>query len=58
MGRSLDKDRFEGFKTIFYRMEGWDVESGWPTRKLLASLGMSDVADVLEAAGRLGKERS
>jgi aldehyde:ferredoxin oxidoreductase len=58
MGRMLDKAKFEEFKTTFYRMEDWDVESGWPTRKLLARLDMRDVADVLEAAGRLGKERS
>jgi hypothetical protein len=34
------------------------VESGWPTRKLLAKLDMNGVADALEAVGRLGKERS
>jgi aldehyde:ferredoxin oxidoreductase len=58
MGRKLDKQKFEEFKTIFYRLEGWDVESGWPTRKLLEGLGLAVVADTLEQAGRLGKERS
>ena len=57
MGRTLDKQKFEEFKTTFYRLEGWDVESGWPTRTLLAGLGLAEVADALEQAGRLGKER-
>jgi aldehyde:ferredoxin oxidoreductase len=58
MGRMLDKAKFEEFKSIFYRMEGWDVETGWPTRKLLAKLDMVEVADALESAGRLGEARS
>jgi aldehyde:ferredoxin oxidoreductase len=57
MGRTLDKKRFEEFKTIFYRLEGWDVESGWPTRRTLEGLGLAHVADALGRAGRLGKER-
>lgn len=57
MGRTLDKAKFEDFKTIFYRLEGWDVESGWPTRRTLAGLGLSNVADTLQRAGRLGRER-
>jgi aldehyde:ferredoxin oxidoreductase len=56
MGRTLDKQKFEDFKTIFYGLEGWDVESGWPTRTLLESLDLATVADTLEAAGRIGKE--
>jgi aldehyde:ferredoxin oxidoreductase len=56
MGRTLDKNKFEEFKTIFYGLEGWDVASGWPTRSLLEELDLARVADTLEAAGRLGKE--
>lgn len=58
MGRKLDRDRFEEWKTIFYRLEGWDLASGWPTRKTLEGLQMPQVADELAAAGRLGRENA
>jgi aldehyde:ferredoxin oxidoreductase len=58
MGRSMDRQKFEDFKTRFYRLEGWDVTSGWPTRRTLEGLDLAGVAATLEAAGRLGKERS
>ncbi|MGW8180118.1 MAG: hypothetical protein ACWGQW_15365, partial [bacterium] len=54
MGRSIDKDAFEEWKTIFYRLEGWDTKSGWPMRNTLESMNLHHVADELEAAGRLG----
>jgi aldehyde:ferredoxin oxidoreductase len=58
MGRKLDRRKFDEFKTVFYRLEGWDTASGWPTRATLEGLGLPEVADTLEAAGRLGKERA
>jgi aldehyde:ferredoxin oxidoreductase len=58
MGRTMDRRKFEEFKTSFYRLEGWDTASGWPTRATLEGLGLREVADTLEAAGRLGKERA
>jgi aldehyde:ferredoxin oxidoreductase len=56
MGRSLDRAKFEEWKTIFYRLEGWDTKTGWPTRTTLEQLGMRQVADALESAGRIGAE--
>ena len=50
----LDREGVEQFKTHFYRLEGWDVDSGWPTRKTLEELGMKKVAGVLASKGRLG----
>jgi len=38
----------------YYRLHGWDVETSWSTRETLEGLGLSDVADRLEAVGRLG----
>jgi aldehyde:ferredoxin oxidoreductase len=55
MGRTMDRQKFEDFKTRFYRLEGWDIESGWPTRRTLEDLDLADVAAALQAAGRLGK---
>jgi len=52
--RHLDRNEFDKFKTRFYAQEGWDPDSGWPTRKTLESLGMGDVADSLDTWGKLG----
>ncbi len=49
----LDRDGVEQFKTHFYRLEGWDVETGWPTRKTLEGLGMKNVADIMASKGKL-----
>jgi len=54
-GRTLNKAKFEEWKTKFYAFEGWDTSSGWPKRKTLEDLGLKNVADALEAKGKLGK---
>jgi aldehyde:ferredoxin oxidoreductase len=58
MGRSIDRKGFEEWKTIFYRLEGWDTKTGWPTARTLAELDLGFVADALKAANRLGKEEA
>ena len=50
----LDKSGVEQWKTHYYKCEGWDTSSGWPTRKTLEELGLKNVADTLESAGKLG----
>jgi aldehyde:ferredoxin oxidoreductase len=52
--RTLDRDRFDEFKTRFYRLQGWDPATGYPTRATLESLGLGYVADELEEQGSLG----
>jgi aldehyde:ferredoxin oxidoreductase len=54
IGRNLEEAKVEDWKTLFYKLEGWDPRTGWPTRKTLEELGMSDVADALEKTGKLG----
>jgi aldehyde:ferredoxin oxidoreductase len=56
IGRTLDWSRFEEWKTKYFELEGWDVDSGWPTRNTLEGLELGEVADELEKSGRLGKE--
>jgi len=55
-GRSLDRDKFEEFKTLFYQLEGWDDTSGWPKRSTLEELDLKFAADALETSEKLGKE--
>jgi aldehyde:ferredoxin oxidoreductase len=50
----LDEAGVELFKTSFYKLEGWGVDTGWPTRKTLEGLGLKKVADTLGSKGRLG----
>jgi len=52
-GRKVDRDRFEDWKTIYYKLEGWDTSTGWPKRSTLEGLGLGFVADELERRGKL-----
>ncbi|MBU0995327.1 MAG: hypothetical protein KJ737_22755 [Proteobacteria bacterium] len=54
--RCFDSDKFENFKTKFYTYEGWDIDTGWPTRQTLEELDMGDVADSLAYWGKLGTD--
>ncbi len=53
--RTLDRDKFDEFKTRFYKRQEWDPETGYPTKAGLASLGLGYVADELEQNGKLGR---
>ena len=49
----IDREKFEALKDRYYRLSGWDVKTGWPTRPKLEELGLKDVADELEREGKL-----
>ncbi len=53
-GRKIDRDRFEDWKTRFYKFEGYNPENGWPTRNTLEGMGLNKVADTLKSKGKLG----
>jgi aldehyde:ferredoxin oxidoreductase len=53
-GRVLNKTKFEEWKTRFFKFEGWNTSSGWPTRNTLESMGLKKVADTLQSKGKLG----
>jgi aldehyde:ferredoxin oxidoreductase len=52
---TLDRDKFDEFKTRFYELQGWEPTTGYPTRAALESLGLGYVADELEGHGKLGE---
>jgi aldehyde:ferredoxin oxidoreductase len=54
--RKLNKNKFDEFKTRFYRLQGWDASSGYPKRSTLESLELDYVADELERNRKIGKE--
>ena len=55
LGRHFEKNKFEEFKTRFYKLQGWDTRNGYPTRGTLESLELDYVADELKKNNRLGK---
>jgi len=46
-GISLDGKRFGALLDDYYRLRGWNVESGIPNGKTLRDLGLNTVADSL-----------
>jgi aldehyde:ferredoxin oxidoreductase len=50
----LDDAGVELFKTRYYQLEGWDINTGWPARKTLEGLGLKRVADTLAKRAKLG----
>lgn len=53
--RTLNKKKFDEFKTLFYKFQGWDPETGYPKKATLKELGLESVADELQKRGKLGK---
>lgn len=43
----VDKKKFEELKTLYYRLRGWDVNTGIPTRSKLEELDLKEIADQL-----------
>ncbi|MFB0504523.1 MAG: aldehyde ferredoxin oxidoreductase C-terminal domain-containing protein, partial [Candidatus Bathyarchaeia archaeon] len=53
-GIILDRKRFLKLMDKYYELRGWNKTNGWPTREKLEELNLREIADVLEAIGRLG----
>jgi aldehyde:ferredoxin oxidoreductase len=53
-GVMLDREAFQPLLDSYYELSGWNPANGWPTREKLEELGLADVADGLEAVGKLG----
>jgi len=53
-GVMLDREAFQTLLDSYYELSGWNPANGWPTRDKLEELGLADVAEGLEEAGKLG----
>jgi len=49
----IDQEKLKNTVGNWYEYLGWDRETGWPLREHYESLGLKDVADALEAEGKL-----
>ena len=52
-GHKCDRERWAEMLDRFYKLQGWDKDTGWPTLECLLELGMEDVANQLQEVGRL-----
>lgn len=52
-GEQMHRDKFEKIKDEYYALRGWDIKTGFPTRKTLLNFGLPEVADDLEKWGKL-----
>jgi aldehyde:ferredoxin oxidoreductase len=53
-GRKLDRTKVEDFKSKFYKFEGYNAETSFPTRETLEKMNLKKVADTLQSKGKLG----
>ena len=54
--KRLDRKKFIPLLENYYRLRGWDLERGRPTRSKLTQLGLDDVAQELSQAGLIGSD--
>ena len=54
---ALDREQFLPLMDEYYRLRGWDVETGWPTQQKLQSLDLGDVHQEMVAGARAARER-
>ena len=52
-GKIVDKKKFSQMLDEYYKLRGWDVKTGAPTKAKLEELNLKDVADYLETHGKL-----
>jgi aldehyde:ferredoxin oxidoreductase len=52
-GYRCEKENWDRMLDEFYELHGWDKETGLQTRKNLIKMGMENVVQKLEKAGRL-----
>jgi aldehyde:ferredoxin oxidoreductase len=54
---ALDRQRFGPVLDQFYRLQGWDPETGWPARDRLHELGLDDVYAAMVDGAEKVKEK-
>ncbi len=52
-GELLAKDKWDKMLDEYYELHGWNKQTGWQTRRQLEAVGLKEVADELERAGKL-----
>jgi len=55
-GFRLEKKKWDNLLDEYYELNSWDKKTGFPTRKCFEKLGLKEIADDLERAGKLGED--
>ena len=50
---TVSKEDWNSLVDLYYDARGWDRKTGWPTRETWEKWDLKDVADELEAIGKL-----
>lgn len=53
MGLTAGWEEWNDLVDLYYEERGWDKKTGWPTREVYEKYGLKDIADELEALGKL-----
>jgi aldehyde:ferredoxin oxidoreductase len=51
-GQKIDREKFAEMLSGYYKLRGWDITNGVPTRQKLEELGLGYLADDLKALGK------
>jgi len=54
-GLMIDEAGFNNMVDNYYKLRGWDMKKGWPTRETYERLGLKDIADEMEKLKKLGR---
>jgi aldehyde:ferredoxin oxidoreductase len=52
-GETVSWEDWNDLVDLYYEKRGWDKNTGWPMRETLECFGLKEIADELEAAGKL-----
>jgi len=52
-GETVSWEDWNDFVDLYYKKRGWDLATGWPYRETWERYGLSDIADDMEAIGKL-----
>jgi aldehyde:ferredoxin oxidoreductase len=52
-GKTVSKEEYNYLVDNYYRLRGWDLKTGWPTRATYEKYGLKEIADELELLGKI-----
>jgi aldehyde:ferredoxin oxidoreductase len=55
-GATMDREAFEGMKDDYYRLRGWNGETGLQTKEQLTKLGLDFICEEMDQRGLLSKD--
>jgi aldehyde:ferredoxin oxidoreductase len=52
-GKTVNEEEYNHLVDNYYKLRGWDLKTGWPTRETYEKYGLKEIADELEVLGKL-----